>query len=157
MDRREFLKTSALGLALAGTGSLSGCRFIRPRTPFDTLIKGGFVLDGSGKPGFVGDVGIRDGLVAAVGRNLGSNADHLVDAGGYIVSPDSSTSIPTATRSTSSLREETAGSSRVSRPRSEATAAMPRLSTPMRHGRRGRTGKSTASRHGGRSMGSMMP
>lgn len=87
MDRREFLKTSALGLALAGTGSLSGCRFIRTRTPFDTLIKGGFVLDGSGKPGFVGDVGIRDGLVAAVGRNLGSNADHLVDAGGYIVSP----------------------------------------------------------------------
>ncbi|MEY4073665.1 MAG: hypothetical protein RJA29_1022, partial [Pseudomonadota bacterium] len=34
----------------------------------DVLIKGGTVIDGSGKPGFTADVAIANGRIAEVGR-----------------------------------------------------------------------------------------
>ena len=35
---------------------------------FDYLIKDGMLLDGSGKPGFAGDIAIQGGKIAAIGR-----------------------------------------------------------------------------------------
>ena len=54
---------------------------------FDTLIKGGEVVDGSGAPRGHADVGIADGRVAAVGNLIGANAARVLDALGLTVAP----------------------------------------------------------------------
>ena len=53
---------------------------------FDTLIKGGTVIDGSGAQPRTADVAITDGMISAVGSNLGS-ATEIVDADGLLVTP----------------------------------------------------------------------
>jgi N-acyl-D-aspartate/D-glutamate deacylase len=52
---------------------------------FDTIIRGGTVVDGSGLPKRVADVGIRDGMVTDIGR-LGG-ARETIDADGLVVMP----------------------------------------------------------------------
>ena len=47
---------------------------------FDVLIRGGRIVDGTGNPSFVGDVGIREGKVAAMGRLSGKTAKQTIDA-----------------------------------------------------------------------------
>jgi len=34
---------------------------------FDLVIKNGEIIDGTGKQGFVGDIGIKDGKIKAIG------------------------------------------------------------------------------------------
>jgi N-acyl-D-amino-acid deacylase len=53
---------------------------------FDTLIKGGTLIDGKGHAPFTADIGIKDGNVAAVGRDLGG-ASETVNADGLLVTP----------------------------------------------------------------------
>lgn len=53
---------------------------------FDLKITGGTVVDGTGKPGFVADLGIKDGKVVAIGKVEG-DATQTIDATGKIVSP----------------------------------------------------------------------
>src|SRR6266849_1555739 len=52
---------------------------------FDTIIKGGRVVDGSGLPVRSADVGIKNGLITDIGRLSG--ARHVIDADGLIVMP----------------------------------------------------------------------
>jgi N-acyl-D-aspartate/D-glutamate deacylase len=52
----------------------------------DLKITGGTIVDGSGKPRFQGDVGVRDGRVVAVGE-VKEEAKETLDATGKIVSP----------------------------------------------------------------------
>jgi len=52
----------------------------------DLVIRGGTVVDGSGKARFTGDVGIADGKIVEVGR-VTSVAARTIDADGLIVSP----------------------------------------------------------------------
>jgi N-acyl-D-aspartate/D-glutamate deacylase len=53
---------------------------------YDMVIRNGTVIDGSGEPGQVRDVAITDGVIAAVGLELGSAAEE-VDATGLLVTP----------------------------------------------------------------------
>lgn len=54
---------------------------------FDLLIAGGRIVDGSGQPGYGGDLGIRDGLIAAIGQLDEARARRRIDARGLIVAP----------------------------------------------------------------------
>ncbi|HEX3883476.1 MAG TPA: amidohydrolase family protein [Stellaceae bacterium] len=53
---------------------------------YDLLIKNGTVVDGSGMPAYRGDVGVKDGKIAEIGK-LSSPADRTIDAAGKAVAP----------------------------------------------------------------------
>jgi N-acyl-D-aspartate/D-glutamate deacylase len=54
---------------------------------YDVLIHGGRIVDGTGNPWFNGDVAIRGGRIAAVGRLPGATAARVIDASGLVVAP----------------------------------------------------------------------
>jgi N-acyl-D-amino-acid deacylase len=54
---------------------------------WDVLIRGGTVIDGTGRPGQIGDIAIRDGHIAALGRSLPLDAAKTIDAAGLAVAP----------------------------------------------------------------------
>ena len=54
---------------------------------FDTLIKGGQVVDGSGGAARTADIGIKDGLVAEMGDKLSAQGARVLDADGALVAP----------------------------------------------------------------------
>src|SRR6185436_1726776 len=62
------------------------CVFQISAAEFDTIIRHGRVVDGTGNPAFLADVGIKNGRVTAIGKIAG-NADHELDAAGRIVAP----------------------------------------------------------------------
>jgi N-acyl-D-amino-acid deacylase len=52
----------------------------------DLVIRNGRIVDGSGRPAFDGDVGVKDGRIAEVGPKLGA-ARETIDAAGRLVTP----------------------------------------------------------------------
>jgi len=56
-------------------------------TPYDVLLTGGQVLDGTGNPGIYADVAIRGGRIAAIGKRLTGRATRTIDVKGKIVCP----------------------------------------------------------------------
>ena len=52
----------------------------------DLLIRNGTIVDGSGGPRYPGDVGIRQGQIAEIGR-IRAGAERVIDADGLIVAP----------------------------------------------------------------------
>ena len=55
--------------------------------PFDVILKGGWIVDGSGNPRYRGDVGIRGDRIAAVGFLGAAGARETLDVSGLVVAP----------------------------------------------------------------------
>jgi N-acyl-D-aspartate/D-glutamate deacylase len=53
---------------------------------YDIVFKGGTIIDGTGQPGFTGDVAVTAGRISAVGGKIGE-ARRTIDANGLIVAP----------------------------------------------------------------------
>jgi len=85
ISRRKFLQTSGVVIA----GSLGG-NFARCSTEsrgFDIVIRNGFVIDGSGSPGFNGDIGIKGDKITEVGSLGEYDAALVIDARNMAVTP----------------------------------------------------------------------
>ena len=54
---------------------------------FDTILRGGTVIDGTGRPAFPADVGITGGTIAAVGDLSAAAAGRTMDVAGRTVTP----------------------------------------------------------------------
>lgn len=59
----------------------------RPPAAFDVVIRHGSVIDGSGRPGFTADVGVRGRRIVAVGDLSRSTAAADIEARGLAVAP----------------------------------------------------------------------
>lgn len=55
--------------------------------PYDLVIRNGRIVDGTGSPWYSGDVGIRDGRIAAIGHLGNAPARRTLDAAGKVVAP----------------------------------------------------------------------
>lgn len=55
--------------------------------PYDLLITGGTLVDGTGAPWYAADVGIRGDRIVAIGRLSGRDAKRKIDATGMVVAP----------------------------------------------------------------------
>ncbi len=78
--RRDFLKTGIItvgGLAL-------GCSM---RSRLDLIIRHAMIADGTGKPLFQADIGIRDGIISAVGALKNATANTELNAKGLVAAP----------------------------------------------------------------------
>ena len=53
---------------------------------YDVVIRGGTIVDGTGLPGYVADVGVRGGRIVKIGR-IAENARRVLDADGLAVTP----------------------------------------------------------------------
>lgn len=69
----------------ASVAALTG--YAQPSAPYDLLIAGGRVMDGTGNPWFPADIAVRDGRIVAVGRLADARATATVDASGKYVAP----------------------------------------------------------------------
>src|SRR5580700_6546905 len=54
---------------------------------FDLIITNGHIIDGTGSPWYSGDIGIRDGHVAAIGNLSATPRKRTIDAKGKVVAP----------------------------------------------------------------------
>ena len=54
---------------------------------YDLIIRNGHIIDGTGSPWYSGDLGIRDGRIAAIGVLSSAKAPKTIDAAGMVVAP----------------------------------------------------------------------
>ena len=54
---------------------------------YDTVIKGGTIIDGLRTPRYAADLAIKDGRIAYLGHVAASDAERVIDASGLIVAP----------------------------------------------------------------------
>jgi len=54
---------------------------------YDVILANGTIVDGSGSAGFSGDVAIKDGRIAAVGKLPFGKAERILDVAGLVVAP----------------------------------------------------------------------
>ena len=56
-------------------------------TLLDVVIRGGMVIDGTGNPRYIADVGVSDGRVSFIGTIKSERARSVIDATGLVVAP----------------------------------------------------------------------
>jgi len=60
----------------------------RDHHTIDAVIRNGTIIDGTGLPDSRGDIGIKNGLVAKIGKSAASAGAKLLDESSLVVAPD---------------------------------------------------------------------
>ena len=55
--------------------------------PYDIILRNGHIIDGTGSPWYAGDIGIRNGRIAAIGFLGSAKASRTIDVHGMVVAP----------------------------------------------------------------------
>ena len=82
-----------IGIVILIVGAFVVARGCRARAtsavdqPFDVIIRSAHILDGTGSPWYAGDIAIRAGRIAAIGRLSDVSAKTAIDAQGRVVAP----------------------------------------------------------------------
>jgi len=86
-DGTKMLKQNVLSLVLIAFLLPPISLAQNPPTEFDIVITNGHIIDGTGSPWYSGDIGIRDGKIAAIGNLSTSARKRTIDAAGKVVAP----------------------------------------------------------------------
>ena len=74
-------------LAACATPASSGRAPSPSSAPFDVILRGGTVLDGTGRPGYRADIGVRGSHIARVGDLSRDSGRTVIDVSGLVVAP----------------------------------------------------------------------
>jgi N-acyl-D-amino-acid deacylase len=77
----------AIFLMLVWTGTVTLLPAQTSVPAFDLIITNGHIIDGTGSPWYSGDIGIRDGKVAAIGNLANAPRKRTIDAAGKVIAP----------------------------------------------------------------------
>src|SRR5688572_28226019 len=80
MKRRSFLTSSALAFAAPALVN------VRRAAP-DLILRGGTVIDGTGRPRFQADVAITGDRITAIAARIADSAGREIDCRGHVVAP----------------------------------------------------------------------
>ena len=80
--KKEFLISTIILLTFVQLSQAQS-----PKSSFDLVITNGHIIDGTGSPWYSGDVGIRDGKIAAIGNLSDAQRTRTIDAHGMVVAP----------------------------------------------------------------------
>jgi urease alpha subunit len=90
--RAALVSCVVVGLTVTGAGQV-------PVSPANALhIKNATIVDGSGGKPFTGDILVRDGKIAQVGKVAAASGVEVLDVKGMAVAPGSSTCTRTRTK-----------------------------------------------------------
>src|SRR6476620_898849 len=81
------LNVYKIAVALVLGWLMSAAAVAQSSQQFDLVIANGHIIDGTGSPWYAGDIGIRNGHIAAIGRLAGANVKQTIDAHGMVVAP----------------------------------------------------------------------
>jgi dihydroorotase/N-acyl-D-amino-acid deacylase len=83
----ELLRARVLSVLLLILLATSCSLWAQNPSGFDLVIINGHIIDGTGSPWYSGDVGIRDGRIAAIGNLAAAPRKRTIDAAGKVVAP----------------------------------------------------------------------
>ena len=84
---KALVMTNARYFAIAAALLLAWSPCLAANKSLDIVIRGGRIVDGTGSPWYVADVGIDDGRIVRIGIIEAEEATTVIDATGLIVSP----------------------------------------------------------------------
>src|SRR5271168_864409 len=77
-----YMNSILLGLALSVTAAA-----VAGAQPYDLVLENGHIIDGTGSTWYAGDIAIRNGRIAEIGRLTDKPARRRIDVHGLVVAP----------------------------------------------------------------------
>lgn len=88
INRRRFIQSSSLiGTSILTFGSSTINTFNIRSRGFDILISNTGIIDGTGRPAFIGSIGIKEGKIIALGNLNDVDAAYVIDGKGLYTAP----------------------------------------------------------------------
>jgi N-acyl-D-amino-acid deacylase len=87
MTNGNFHRCESLFLSMVMLFGVAPVESGTPENAYDIVITNGHIIDGTGSPWYSGDVGIRDGKIAAIGNLSDAKRARTIDARGKVVAP----------------------------------------------------------------------
>ena len=81
-----FIRTAGMWI-VAAIGLLAATPSPAAGVEYDTIIRNGHIIDGTGSPWYAADVAVKDGRIAAIGNLADAHARRVIDAHGLVVAP----------------------------------------------------------------------
>src|SRR6185503_14817061 len=91
--RLHRLRLSIVGLAHLGVATLASCvslqrgQSAQAARHFDLVLRGGTIMDGTGRPAYRADIGFTGSSIAAIGDLARDAATTTIDVSGLVVAP----------------------------------------------------------------------